>query len=337
MTDRISNSSTRVKAQHSQITTYLKYCSDNERVISSIFKDKKIRFTQPWALNDPLEFNPSIRAKSWKNFNADYELDGKYFPSGALWYRIQIVESQINNFGILSLTKVHDSFDMWSRYANGHKGFLIEFKEDFANYACMKSKTGVTYPVEKVIYVEDYAVHLDKLANKYTDQIPFDELRKTFFNKKTSRWAHENEYRLVRPLTDSLNYQPPRQNTSYRDATIYLFDFSLDCINSIIFGAYMSIENKKLIELACREFNIKFSQACIAKNQKDKAGLPGMVVLAPIEKFGLIDRFYAMQPQAFCGDAKQTRTIRIKSLSELPYYEGNEEVTNSLYAHSKRT
>ncbi len=323
------------RAEDLEITTYLKYCSDNEAVINGIFSGRKIRFTQPWALNDPLEFNPSIRADSWQNFHADYEFNGKYFPSGELWYRIRIVESQINNFGILSLTKVPDSFDMWSRYANGHKGFLIEFKEDFTKHSCMRSKTGVEYPVERVIYVEDYSINLDKLANEYTDRIRPEELRKILFYRKTSRWAHEKEYRLVRPLTESLDYQPMQRNTSYRDNKIYLFDFSLDCISSITFGAYMSIECKKHIEASCEGYNISFRQAWITRNEKDEFGLPGKVRTVSIDKFGSRDRFYSMIPQAFCWDMTQAEPVRIDNLSELPYYEGNEEAIHSLYANSK--
>jgi hypothetical protein len=101
-----------VQTDYPEITTYLKYCSDDPRVINGIFNEKKIRFTQPWALNDPLEFNPSIRSHPDHNIHAYYEFDGCTFPSEELFFRVQIVESQINNYGILSLTKALDSFDM---------------------------------------------------------------------------------------------------------------------------------------------------------------------------------------------------------------------------------
>ena len=38
-----------------QFLTFFKYCSDDGRVIEGIFEKHKIRFTQPYALNDPLE------------------------------------------------------------------------------------------------------------------------------------------------------------------------------------------------------------------------------------------------------------------------------------------
>ena len=113
-----------------ELTGYFKYCSDDPRVINGIFRDHKIRFTQPAALNDPLEFDPIIR---FENNGANYNwfsLNGIPLPSEESRLRHRLIEQQINAFGVLSLTKNPDSFDMWSRYANGHKGFLIEFKSD---------------------------------------------------------------------------------------------------------------------------------------------------------------------------------------------------------------
>ena len=41
--------------------SYFKYFGDSNEIITSVFKDNKIRFTQPRELNDPLEFNPTMR------------------------------------------------------------------------------------------------------------------------------------------------------------------------------------------------------------------------------------------------------------------------------------
>lgn len=43
-----------------KLDSYFKYLSDDSRVIKGIFEDQKIRFTQPRALNDPLEFSPTF-------------------------------------------------------------------------------------------------------------------------------------------------------------------------------------------------------------------------------------------------------------------------------------
>ena len=45
----------------SKIDSYFKYFSDDENVFDGIFTHHVIRFTQPRALNYPLEFSPTIR------------------------------------------------------------------------------------------------------------------------------------------------------------------------------------------------------------------------------------------------------------------------------------
>jgi hypothetical protein len=92
--------------------SFFKYCSDSEKVIEGVFRNHKIRFTQPRALNDPLEFNPTILFTNTSPNYQVYELDGIKLPSIELFMRVQIIESQINNYGILSLAKIPDSFDM---------------------------------------------------------------------------------------------------------------------------------------------------------------------------------------------------------------------------------
>ena len=95
-----------------QIDSFFKYCSDDSEVLDGIFKNHVLRFTQPRSLNDPLEFYPSIRFHDNKNNYQNYELDGFLLPSIEFFHRVQMIESQINTYGILSLSKIPDSFSM---------------------------------------------------------------------------------------------------------------------------------------------------------------------------------------------------------------------------------
>ena len=153
------------RIDYSQITRYFKYCRDDDRVIEGIFRDHKIRFTQPAALNDPLEFNPIIRFKQTKGKYTPYRFDGIRFPSEEARLRTDLIESQLNIFGVLSLTKVPNSFDMWSRYANGHKGFLLGLKGDFNKHPSMRAKDGTEREVRKLRYVAEYVINVDDLVN----------------------------------------------------------------------------------------------------------------------------------------------------------------------------
>ncbi len=150
----------------SKIDSYFKYFSDDEDVFEGIFTRHVIRFTQPRALNDPLELSPIIRFHDNKINYQSYELDGILLPSVAFFSRVQLIESQINSYGILSLTKNPFSFNMWSQYANGHKGFIIEFKPDFNFSPSMKSKSGEVYEVKQINYVDEYSVCLEDIVDK---------------------------------------------------------------------------------------------------------------------------------------------------------------------------
>lgn len=223
------------KTDQPQVTTYLKYCSDDERVIKGIFEDRTIRFTQPAALNDPLEFNPILRFHHDGRNYRRFIFDGVVFPSEEERLRHRTIESQVNRFGVLSLTKVGDSFDMWSRYANGHRGFLIEFKDHFNRHPSMRSKDGEEYEVREVTYVDEYAINVDALVDEHGHFLHRSFNEQMFFTK-TSRWVDEKEWRLVRPLADCPTWEP-LTDKMHRDRRIHLFEFSLDCVLSVTFGA----------------------------------------------------------------------------------------------------
>lgn len=318
--------------------SYFKYLSDASPILESVFKKQVIRFTQPRALNDPLEFSPIMRFNNPADRYKYYELNGISLPSIESYYRVQIIESQVNLYGILSLTKVPNSFDMWSHYANGHRGFILEFKHELWNYPCMKSIAGDVYNVEKIEYVQDYAINLDQLVNK-DKEIPRDILHKELFFKKTSRWQYEHEYRLVRPLTDCPTYKPPNSRISYTDTNVYLFHFDWDCISAVILGANMVPENKKMIAKICEEHNISLQQAHIIRDVDDAFGKPCAVYLISYDRFNEKDVILNAKPQLFCTDTislgnKSTATIT--RLSDLPYYKGDDiEIVDEMWAGMK--
>jgi hypothetical protein len=304
------------KIDHPQITTYLKYCS-NDRV-EGIFEKHQIRFTQPAALNDPLEFNPIIR---FHHDGANYTrlvFDGIVFPSEEERLRFHIVESQLNCFGVLSLTKIGDSSDMWSRYANGHRGFLIEFKEDFNKHPSMRSKDGQEHEVREVTYVDEYAVNIDDLVDEHGQFLQKTVNEQMFFTK-TSRWVDEEEWRLVRPLADCSTWTP-LTDKAHRDRRVHLFEFSLDCVQSVTFGACMANSDKRRIMEACKGTGIVFQQACIARDRKDRWGRPGEVGIDTPEDWGsALDWDLGIVGELGYVKRHAESPTTIKSLKELPY------------------
>ena len=320
---------------YTDLSTFLKYCSDDEKVINGIFSNHKIRFTQPAALNDPLEFNPIIRFTHNGSNYTYYVFDGIVFPSEEIRIRTQLIESHLNTFGILSLTKMFDSFDMWNRYANGHKGFVIEFKPDFYKQLCMLSNDGTEYPVRQVEYVDEYAINIDDLADE-RGWISSKKANEIMFFTKTSRWKNEMEYRMVRNLADYPHCQPS-VHTPHRDRSIYLFDLSLDCIESVMFGACMSVENKKKIIELCKDAEIKLVQAIIIRDQKDRWNQPAKVVIAPADSFPnlLYSADIGMIAEQKHLEEKNRPPVTVNKLSEIPYYTDDKEWVLQFYKNRK--
>ncbi len=305
---------TRVEVK--QLRTLFKYISDSSTVIDGIFLNHRIRFTQPAALNDPLEFNPTIRFDSDGDNFKSFEYRGIKLPSIHDWHRINLIESRINRYGILSLTDNPFSFEMWCQYANGHNGFLIEFDISEKTKPILRLHEGANLRAHKVRYVNDYMINVDRLA-RGKDSIPFHRIRDAVFLRKTKHWKYEREYRIVRPLDECDTYKPPARRTSYRDQNVYLFPLSLSCISSVVFGVSTSQEVKRKVIELCRTTHIAFLQTIIYRDLQNR------IDFIPIDSFGSIDRYLDMMPQVFTFDSierKYTDSIMVSSLDEIPYY-----------------
>lgn len=307
----------RVPREVKQLRTLFKYVSDSPKVVDGIFLDHKIRFTQPAALNDPLEFNPAIRFDSDGEKFKLFEYRGIHFPSIHDWHQINLIEQRINSYGILSLTDNPYSFEMWCHYANGHKGFLIEFNIVDKARPRLQLYDGLNLRVHKVRYVKDYVINIDRLSRQ-RDSIPFHRIRDAIFLRKTKHWKYEREYRVVRQLDDCDSYVPPTRRTSYRDNEgRYLFPLSLSCISSVIFGINTSQNVKKKVIESCRDSGITFLQTIIYKDLQNE------IDFIPISSFGTTDNYLGMMPQVFISDSikqKYRNAVTVESLHEIPYY-----------------
>jgi len=316
-----------------QLSTLFKYVSDASVVVDSIFRDHKIRFTQPAALNDPLEFNPYIRFNSESNNFKRYKCQGIPMPSIHDWYRLNLIESRMNEFGVLSLTDNPFSFEMWCHYANGHKGFLIEFNIPDKRKPTLQLTEKVNLKIHKVRYVKDYIANIDKLDPTGTF-IPFHKIRDAIFLRKTKYWKYEREYRIVRKLSECDTYQPFKERTSYRDQKIYCFPLSLSCIANIIFGVNTSQEVKRKIIASCKNTEINFLQTILYKDSQNK------ITFKPIDELGAIDRYLKMLPQTFTSDSIEEKYygnyIAVNSLQELPYYHLQSSDLEEYYRNKKQ-
>jgi len=288
------------------IDSFGKYFS-NER-LSNIFIENKIRFTPPNDFNDPLEFKPIIKGIG---VHDGYTFEGKHYPSMAEFITKGIMCYYSENYGVLSLTKVPDSFHMWSLYANGHKGFFIVFKNNFNSQKSFVDEKLMPYPISKITYTEDYYLEIQV---KYIDQTFVDKFaelnREIMFFTKLNRWINEEEYRIVRPL----KYLEDKREKS-------LFEFDINYISDIVFGASMNINDKIKIKKQCDNKKIDFYQSMIFKDEKDSDNKLGRVHIWKIPQDIPWDNLVVMDEQRFLSDLEKSKGKKkvISSLKELPY------------------
>lgn len=152
------------------------------------------------------------------------------------------------------------------------------------------------------------------------------------FYRKLSRWKSEREYRMVRPFCDLPGYAS-LSNKAHRDTERkHLFEFSLDCIESVTFGACMSFENRERIRKACKVSGIEFLRAAIVRDEKDDFRKAGKIVCLPEDS--IPRSFYVSQFPLIVDSGHfevQQKVMRIASLSELPYWEDNKEWVRQMY------
>jgi len=232
---------------------YYKFVSFDRK---DILENGLIRFTSAKDFNDPFELQLTITPYSLKfieyiNDLSDDEIKNINFNDNDYLYsqerfdllskKRNLLNKKINQIGILSLSSnsninqfltvtIPEKDDprtnliMWSHYADSHKGFVIEFKENFIE--------GID--IQKVEY------------NDERDIITYEEIdnnnfKKLFF-KKSTEWAYEQEYRALLNLNEADKITKDKETDD-----IHLFKFKKSKINSITFGCNMSKKHKKEI------------------------------------------------------------------------------------------
>lgn len=305
-----------LNGKNKKIDAICKYLNDDNKVIDGIFKDQKIRFSQPWILNDPVEGNPVINLSFGDDITnyTHYKYRGITLPSYRDQVYMNLIEARYNRYGFLSLSKDIYNYDMWNHYANAHKGFIIDFKQNLDEKKCFHSAALFSGLVN---YVENYEITVNKPIDE-RGFTTYDYLNRELFLTKTLHWENEKEYRIIRPLAEHPDFIEPVKSISFRDEKIYLFDFDLNSISTIIFGAAMSSDKKRRIMDLTKKLDITYCQSLI-----DKSDNVTMYYL-PISNWRNKENFLSMSKQMFLTDDSIFRFRGLKKtvsdLSEIPYY-----------------
>ena len=251
---------------------FYKYVSA-ERI--DILQNRLIRFTQPFALNDPFEARPDFYELGKKGFaNAyaemikrapyrvwkDYkratrtDLDRWAFanqlkenPDYAEWLHKSLGHRDIlpnlrerfyklhNEFGILSLSEKRDNLLMWAHYAAGHTGFVLVLDGSHDFFKESVSLPGFAKP-ERV----EYRLERPRMTIEETsEEIALQEI----FFIKGSDWEYEKEWRYLKNLTDA-----DKKCKDPIGLDVHLFRLPPKCIIGVILGCNRSeeLENKIL-------------------------------------------------------------------------------------------
>jgi len=219
-----------------------------------------IRFSQASVLNDPLEFRPALSGmgsrtdvehgtrqrllekhpeimanliarhgadRAQELFDEVVAIGANAVETSANYERSikELYEKLDANFGVLSLAETPVSPLMWSHYADGGRGFLIEFDSSHPWFSDKRDDSDSFRHLRKVSYIErspSYFLNMPDQIALYT---------------KSIEWNYEQEWRIIR------NFNDARLNAGKDgyDKDILLFAVPPSAITGVIAGYKVSI------------------------------------------------------------------------------------------------
>jgi len=187
------------------ITRLYKYVPYNEDSLS-ILINKKAWFSPAQQFADPFEFHFALEETNVNGIPINMESLDK-------------ARQDSKKLGVFCLTETKDNILMWSHYADGHRGFCIEFERSEMNGLGGESCVPVIYP-------EDDAVPIFK-SQALTEPKAFA----LFATTKARLWEYEREWRMISkepggglyPIPGSISAiifgfrMPPQNRTTIRN------------------------------------------------------------------------------------------------------------------------
>jgi len=126
-------------------------------------------------------------------------------------------------FGALCLCEVPDSLLMWAHYGVSHTGFLLEFDGMHPYFHSRQSESDEFRHLRRVLYREA------------RPSAPLVELEgPDMFLVKSSHWAYEREWRILRPVADADSVR------NVNGEAIHLFACPPEAIQAVVLGARAS-------------------------------------------------------------------------------------------------
>ncbi|WP_437996316.1 DUF2971 domain-containing protein [Sorangium sp. So ce185] len=181
----------------------------------AIVENLEIRFSQPSVLNDPQDCQPQVVAPRDLQAAVDRIIQRNVVKNPGLWSKAEIARARsdllrsyrtnidkriqesadvlrrnLDVLGVLSLADTPDSLDMWTRYADDHRGFAIEFDTRYGPLIQRPGESGWQGLPAPVTYQPNRP---EAFCDSAELELP-DELVLV----KTTPWSYEREWRVVR-------------------------------------------------------------------------------------------------------------------------------------------
>jgi hypothetical protein len=177
---------------------FFKYRKIDQRFLNSL-EEGTIYFAPPKKLNDPFDCRVHIRnalANALKL--SDDEESKKLRKLIDEDYLIDTLQNDIDSLGICSFSLNLMQVEMWTHYADNHKGacVLYEFPEEF-----------LVDPGNEIFGVSNVCYEKDSVTKWFSDiikKLPIDfdefimELAKRLVTAKSPCWIYEKEVRIIR-------------------------------------------------------------------------------------------------------------------------------------------
>jgi hypothetical protein len=132
---------------------------------------------------------------------------------------VQLLDEKLKNFRVYSMAKRYDMANLWALYADGHRGFCLEFENVGQLFGQAKDVNYLDLKDMEILVTDPSLLNGD------------------FVFCKTREWRCEDEVRLIKSLNDVRTKVP----------------FNPVWLTRIILGKAMSDENKNTIRLWAKE------------------------------------------------------------------------------------
>jgi hypothetical protein len=216
----------------------------------------RLRLSPASALNDPFEFELVVSERYENAFRAqlevlytqlDREADRTREERLAQWKRSEeaaperqraslaeaMTEAYKASLGVLCLTRTQRHLLMWSHYAEGHRGMLLEFDDE---NACFRRNVPGTEFQGRLIPVT-YSDSRPPVTSGTADAIA------RCLTSKALEWAYEQEVRMFLPLSAA----DPPVTVEANGTPLHLIDIPPVALRSVTLGC-LSNDKEKVVQ-----------------------------------------------------------------------------------------